>query len=107
MGTCAPCVRHDRTDRFTLETGGMLLLCTYGVIEARSPAGAFYPLAERVASFPASSPDVLLHRIHRDLLAHTGERLTDEAAFLIIERTPSRHPHRMSHADGSIPSTTG
>jgi serine phosphatase RsbU (regulator of sigma subunit) len=84
----------------------MLLLYTDGVIEARSPAGAFYPLAERVAAFPASSPNALLRHIHRDLLAHTAGRLTDDAAFLIIERTPSRHLHRpplMSPAGGSPP----
>ncbi|MFF3637406.1 SpoIIE family protein phosphatase [Streptomyces sp. NPDC002250] len=82
----------------------MLLLYTDGVIEARSPTGSFYPLADRVASFQASSPDALLHEIHRDLLVHTGEQLTDDAAFLIIERTPSRHPHRTHlefQADGS------
>ncbi|MFF9404683.1 PP2C family protein-serine/threonine phosphatase [Streptomyces anandii] len=104
LGLCALCVRNDRTDPFILEAGDMLLLYTDGVIEARSPAGAFYPLAERVASFPASSPDALLHRLHRDLLEHTGEQLADDAAFLIIERTPSRHlhrPHLMSHAGGS------
>ncbi|MFI1608117.1 PP2C family protein-serine/threonine phosphatase [Streptomyces griseofuscus] len=109
LGLCALCARNDRTDPFTLETGDMLLLYTDGVIEARSPAGAFYPLAERVASFPASSPDTLLHRLHRDLLEHTGEELTDDAAFLIIERTPSRHlhrPHLTSHAGGSLPLTT-
>lgn len=88
----------------------MLLLYTDGVIEARSPTGAFYPLAERVASFAASSPDALLHRLHRDLLEHTGEQLTDDAAFLVIKRTPSRHlhrPHLMSHAGGSLTSMTG
>ncbi|MGJ5749835.1 stage II sporulation protein E [Streptomyces puniciscabiei] len=102
-GLHALCVLNDRTDRFALEPGDMLLLYTDGVIEARSPTGAFYPLAERVASFPASSPDALLHHIHRDLLAHSGEQLTDDAAFLIIERIPSRHLHRplvASHADG-------
>ncbi|MFF9394178.1 PP2C family protein-serine/threonine phosphatase [Streptomyces griseoluteus] len=110
LGLCALCVRNDRTDPFTLEAGDMLLLYTDGVVEARSPTGAFYPLAERVASFPASSPDALLHRLHRDLLEHTGEQLTDDAAFLVIERTPSRHlhrPHLMSHGGGSLPSTTG
>ncbi|MER5545479.1 PP2C family protein-serine/threonine phosphatase [Streptomyces sp. NPDC002589] len=106
LGLCALCIRKDSTDPFTLELGDMLLLYTDGVIEARSPAGAFYPLAERVTAFPPSSPDALLHHIHRDLLAHTGGRLTDDAAFLIIERTPSRHlhrPHLMSRAGESSP----
>ncbi|WP_369394744.1 PP2C family protein-serine/threonine phosphatase [Streptomyces sp. CG1] len=110
LGLCALCVRNDRTDPFSFETGDMLLLYTDGVIEARSPTGAFYPLAERVAAFPASSPDALLHHLHRDLLEHTGEQLTDDAAFLVIERIPSRHlhrPHLVSHAGGSLPSTTG
>ncbi|MDX3761135.1 PP2C family protein-serine/threonine phosphatase [Streptomyces sp. AK02-04a] len=59
------------------------------VIEARSPARAFYPLAERVASFPATGPDDLLDRIHHDLLAHIGGPPADDAAILIIEHTPS------------------
>ncbi|WP_240509716.1 PP2C family protein-serine/threonine phosphatase [Streptomyces malaysiense] len=104
LGLCSLCVRNDRTDPFTFETGDMLLLYTDGVIEARSPDGTFYPLAERVASFPASSPDALLHHLHRDLLEHSGERLADDAAFLIIERTSAR---RMSHADGPLLSRNG
>ncbi|WTF81149.1 serine/threonine-protein phosphatase [Streptomyces sp. NBC_01594] len=83
-----------RADPFTFETGDILLLYTDGVIEARSPTGAFYPLAERVASFSTSSPDALLHHIHDDLLAHVGEQPTDDAALLVIERTASHHRHR-------------
>ncbi|MEU8691531.1 PP2C family protein-serine/threonine phosphatase [Streptomyces sp. NPDC048665] len=110
LGLCALCVRNDRADPLSFETGDMLLLYTDGVIEARSPTGAFYPLAERVAAFPASSPEALLHHLHRDLLEHTGEQLTDDVAFLVIERIPSRHLHRrhlMSHVGGSLPSKTG
>jgi hypothetical protein len=81
-------------DPLTFETGDILLLYTDGVVEARSPSGAFYPLLDRVASFPASSPDALLRHIHADLLAHVGGHPGDDAALLIIERTASPHPHR-------------
>ncbi|MCX4429125.1 PP2C family protein-serine/threonine phosphatase [Streptomyces mirabilis] len=94
LGVCELSTASHRTDPFTFETGDILLLYTDGVIEARSAAGTFYPLAERVAGFPASSPDTLLRCLYRDLLTHTGEQITDDAAVLAIERTASHHPHR-------------
>ncbi|WP_369251673.1 PP2C family protein-serine/threonine phosphatase [Streptomyces sp. R41] len=94
LGMCALPASSHRPDPFTFECGDILLLYTDGVIEARSPAGAFYPLADRVASFPTSSPDTLLHHIHDDLLAHVGDQPADDAALLIIERTASHHLHR-------------
>ncbi|MEE4544455.1 PP2C family protein-serine/threonine phosphatase [Streptomyces sp. V4-01] len=75
-----------RAGPFAFVPGDMLVLCTDGVIEARSPAGTFYPLAERVAGFPATSPEVLLRHIHRDLLDHIGGEPADDAAVLVIER---------------------
>lgn len=86
----------------------------------RSSTGAFYPLAERVASFPTlpgGGPDSLLRHIHRDLLSHTGGQLDDDIALLVIERVPTRHllrplldGHPMTdqvhaHPDGAPPST--
>ncbi|WP_067055421.1 PP2C family protein-serine/threonine phosphatase [Streptomyces sp. FXJ1.172] len=56
LGLCALCVRKDSTDPFTLEPGDMVLLYTDGVIEARSPAGAFYPLANGSPSSPPQAP---------------------------------------------------
>jgi serine phosphatase RsbU (regulator of sigma subunit) len=94
LGVCELPVPSRTADPFIFETGDMLVLYTDGVIEARSPTGDFYPLAERVASLPASGPDALLHHIHRDLLAHTGGPLDDDAALLVIEQTPSHHLHR-------------
>ncbi|MFD9466543.1 PP2C family protein-serine/threonine phosphatase [Streptomyces sp. NPDC060027] len=112
LGMCELPAESHRTDPFVFETGDFLLLYTDGVIEARSPAGAFYPLAERVASFPASGPDTLLRRIHDDLVRHVGDQPGDDAALLVIERVASHHlhlPHRpldghhRIHTDGAPP----
>ncbi|MFE4335979.1 PP2C family protein-serine/threonine phosphatase [Streptomyces sp. NPDC056831] len=100
LGVCERPIEDDRVDPFAFTGGDMLVLYTDGVIEARSPSGAFYPLAERVASFPATSPDTLLHHIHRDLLAHIGGHLADDAALLVIERAPSHRPHLPPHPIG-------
>ncbi|MFF4352914.1 PP2C family protein-serine/threonine phosphatase [Streptomyces sp. NPDC001530] len=94
LGMCELPASSHRPDPFAFEAGDILLLYTDGVIEARSPTGAFYPLAERIASFPTTSPDTLLHHIHDDLLAHVGDQPGDDAALLVIERTASHHLHR-------------
>ncbi|MFG2436675.1 PP2C family protein-serine/threonine phosphatase [Streptomyces sp. NPDC048508] len=106
LGMCELPAASHHTDPFTFEAGDLLLLYTDGVIEARSPSGAFYPLAERLASFPASGPDTLLRRIHDDLVRHIGDEPADDAALLVIERTATHHlrlPHRGQHAEGSPP----
>ncbi|MFE7395001.1 serine/threonine-protein phosphatase, partial [Streptomyces sp. NPDC057582] len=53
-----------------------------------------------VATFPTSSPDTLLHHLHRDLLDHVGGHPADDAALLVIERTPSHRPHLPPHPSG-------
>ncbi|MFE1959779.1 PP2C family protein-serine/threonine phosphatase [Streptomyces sp. NPDC059479] len=90
LGIGEPSALSHRTDPFSLEAGDALVLYTDGVVEARSPAGDFYPLAERIASFPASGPEGLLRHIHRDLLDHTGGACADDAAILVIQRVPAR-----------------
>ncbi|MFB7214072.1 PP2C family protein-serine/threonine phosphatase [Streptomyces sp. NPDC056255] len=100
LGVCGRSIDDDHIDPFTLTYGDMLVLYTDGVIEARSPSGTFYPLKERIASFPTSSPDTLLHHIHRDLLTHIGGNPADDAALLVIERTPSHRPHLTPHPIG-------
>ncbi|MGW3624015.1 PP2C family protein-serine/threonine phosphatase [Streptomyces sp. NPDC000880] len=44
-------------EAFTFEEDDTLLLYTDGVIKARDPDGAFYPLAERVAQWTRSGPE--------------------------------------------------
>nr|WP_055504438.1 PP2C family protein-serine/threonine phosphatase [Nonomuraea pusilla] len=73
---------------FPFEAGDLLLLYTDGAIEARDAAGAFYPLADRVAAWTDEEPSALLDRICQDLLAHVGGRLGDDAALIAVRRLP-------------------
>ncbi|WP_435227167.1 PP2C family protein-serine/threonine phosphatase [Streptomyces sp. Tue6028] len=101
LGMCElPAISHH-PEPFELGTGDTLILYTDGVIEARSPSGAFYPLAERVAAFATGHPEALLQRIHEDLVDHVGHRPTDDAALLLIQRAPVHHRPRLpAHHDG-------
>ncbi|MFI9045964.1 PP2C family protein-serine/threonine phosphatase [Streptomyces sp. NPDC053427] len=91
-------------DVFTFEVGDTLLLFTDGIIEARNHKGEFYPFAERAAQWTGASPDNLLQHIRRDLLAHAGGALADDAALVAIRRTPPTRPGhprtKIIHADG-------
>lgn len=88
---------------FTFEVGDTLVLYTDGVIEARDRAGDFYPFTQRAAQWTECNPKALLHHIRRDLLAHAGGRLGDDAALIAIHRPPAHHwdrPHgKIIHAD--------
>lgn len=97
LGMCELPASSHHTDPFSFQPGDFLLLYTDGVIEARSPDGTFYPLADRVGAFPTSSPDVLLRHIQDDLVRHIGDLPGDDAAFLVIERTPAHHLHLPHH----------
>lgn len=77
-------------EEFPFLPGDRLLIYTDGVIEARDAERRFYPLSERVAertaAHPAEPPAALLLHLRRDLLAHAGGRLDDDAAMVVVER---------------------
>ncbi|MFF7355867.1 PP2C family protein-serine/threonine phosphatase [Streptomyces filipinensis] len=81
-------------DVFSFEPGDTLLLYTDGGVEARDARGRFYPLTERVVRWTDDSPEALMHHVRRDLLAHAGGRLGDDAALIALHRTAvERHRH--------------
>jgi serine phosphatase RsbU (regulator of sigma subunit) len=87
-------------DVFSFEPGDTLLLYTDGVVEARDAHGRFYPLADRVARWTDDSPEALMHHLRRDLLAHAGGRLGDDAALIAVHRTAAGD-RRRHHGRGS------
>ncbi|WP_406456889.1 PP2C family protein-serine/threonine phosphatase [Streptomyces sp. NBC_00876] len=82
-------VGHVAQDEFRFDAGDLLLLYTDGVTEARDGAGAFYPLADRVAALSGENPEALLRHLRADLLRHAGGHLGDDAALVAIERLPA------------------
>ncbi|GAA2743921.1 PP2C family protein-serine/threonine phosphatase [Kitasatospora cinereorecta] len=89
-------------DAFRFEIGDTLLLYTDGVVEARDRAGAFYPLTERVARWTGSTPEALVNHIRRDLLAHAGGRLGDDAALVAVRRAAGEPGHGLHGLHGLL-----
>ncbi|MEU7103448.1 PP2C family protein-serine/threonine phosphatase [Streptomyces sp. NPDC046215] len=86
LGDLSPQPRIAR--RVALPADCRVLACTDGVTEARDPRGGFYPLAERLGTWAALPTPELLAELRADLDAHTGGRLQDDAAVLVMERAP-------------------
>ncbi|GAA2107104.1 PP2C family protein-serine/threonine phosphatase [Kitasatospora saccharophila] len=64
-----------------LPPGRTLLLHTDGLTEVRDRTGAFYPLAARLGTLPATGPDAVVAFLDHDVRRHAGA-LTDDVAVL-------------------------
>ncbi len=71
-----------------LMPGESLLFYTDGISEARSKNGDFYPLTEHCAALDCQNPEVALDRLRDDVLRHVGHPLDDDAALLLLTRSP-------------------
>ncbi|GII78191.1 hypothetical protein Sru01_31730 [Sphaerisporangium rufum] len=91
LGELAPATAHQ-AESFEFRAGDILLLYTDGVIEARCPAGRFYPLADRARAWAGDDPEDLVGFLRADLLAYVGGRLGDDAALLALRRLPDQVP---------------
>ncbi|GAA0476414.1 PP2C family protein-serine/threonine phosphatase [Streptomyces stramineus] len=73
--------------------GDALVLHTDGAEDARDAAGAFFPLARTLAEAVRGAPVVpaaVIEHVQDALLRHTGGRLSDDIALLVL-RNDSRH----------------
>ncbi|WP_308121970.1 PP2C family protein-serine/threonine phosphatase [Streptomyces sp. TRM70350] len=74
-----------------LEPGDRLFLASDGVFEARDPAGAFYPLTQRLALLNGDDRATLPDRVWEDLLRHTRS-IHDDVTMLVLAPRPPERP---------------
>jgi serine phosphatase RsbU (regulator of sigma subunit) len=81
-----------------LRAGDRLLFYTDGVIEARGAGDDYYPLERRAEELArgdaARTPGEFLAGLEEDLLRHTGGRLSDDAALLLVQSDAVPGPQR-------------
>ncbi|MDI2132168.1 PP2C family protein-serine/threonine phosphatase [Yinghuangia seranimata] len=78
--------------RVSYVPGDVLVVVTDGVTEARDQAGRFYPFGERLARWAHYGSQRLAHELITDVTIHTGGRLEDDAAVLVVRRSPVPEP---------------
>ncbi|MFF4447434.1 PP2C family protein-serine/threonine phosphatase [Streptomyces sp. NPDC001502] len=72
-----------------LRPGETLFLYTDGAEDARDRAGRFFDLAGVLAQEAAATPARLVAGVHAALLRHTGGRLADDVALLVLRNDRS------------------
>ncbi|MGW4700477.1 PP2C family protein-serine/threonine phosphatase [Streptomyces sp. NPDC004285] len=72
--------------------GETLVLHTDGAEEARDHRGGFFALDEALTGVPGEAPAALVRRVHAALLRHTGGRLADDIALLVVRNDRVRVP---------------
>lgn len=75
--------------------GEALVLYTDGAEDARDAAGVFFPLARALGEAARGGPvdpQAVVDRVHGALVRHTGGRLGDDAALVVLRNGDSRLP---------------
>lgn len=69
--------------------GSRMLIYTDGLVEARDPRGAFFPLAHHAPGLREGSVDDALDGLLACLRDHAGEELNDDMALVLVEHRAS------------------
>ncbi|MFJ8310441.1 MULTISPECIES: PP2C family protein-serine/threonine phosphatase [unclassified Streptomyces] len=80
--------------------GDRMVLCTDGVTEARDAEGVFYPLVDRLSTWAELPSPELVEQLGLDLVRHTGDRQSDDAAILVVRRNGSFEAEQPGRAPG-------
>ena len=81
---------QDRAvDEEDFPAGGILLLYTDGVSEARDARGVFFDPEGWLAGRRFHDPQALLARLVDDVTAHAGGEVADDMALMAVRRRPS------------------
>ncbi|MFF9429627.1 PP2C family protein-serine/threonine phosphatase [Streptomyces sp. NPDC014746] len=72
--------------------GETLVLHTDGAKEARDHRGRFFALDAALSGVPGEAPAALVRRVRAALLHHTGGRLADDVALLVVRNDRVRVP---------------
>ncbi|MEU9002912.1 PP2C family protein-serine/threonine phosphatase [Streptomyces sp. NPDC048551] len=84
----------DRVGEWPFPEGGILLLFTDGLTEARDASGAFYDPAARLRGRVFPGPGEVLSALSSDVRRHTGGGATDDMALLAVGRPGRGQPER-------------
>ncbi|GGT16850.1 PP2C family protein-serine/threonine phosphatase [Streptomyces chromofuscus] len=103
LGLAGTAEHRGRTVR--LEPGDRLFLASDGVLEARDPAGAFYPLTERLALLTrVDGRAPLPERVWADLLRHTRS-IHDDITMPALAPGPPEQPGAPRDRVHEVPGT--
>ena len=74
---------------FSISPGDRLVFCTDGLLEARDGAGRFFRLEDCLDTLRLPDLQGAADGLLDQLLAHTGRKLEDDVALLLLEATPA------------------
>jgi serine phosphatase RsbU (regulator of sigma subunit) len=78
---------HIRPSTFSVSAGDRLVFYTDGLLEARDRAGRYFRMEDCLDTLRRTDLEAAADELLDRLMAHTGRRLNDDVAVLLLEAT--------------------